>query len=67
MLEGNGRSVLDEHYPDYVKMYFRFRDRNGPACPYCIGVLKNLFMREHDRLGASFLKMFESKDWSDYA
>ena len=65
-LEGPARVVLTEHYKDYISTYWRYRDKNGPQCPFCQGISKNLFVREVDRTKSAILKMLTSNDWSEY-
>ena len=59
ILEGSARDTLTELYPGYMNTYFRFKARTGPNCPYCISVLKNLYVRELDRLKGEFQKRLE--------
>ena len=66
VLEGSGKTVLESRYPQYMLTYFRFKERTGPQCPFCIGVLKNLYSLELNRLKGEFVRMFESQDWTDY-
>lgn len=49
-----------------MRTYFRFRDRTGPQCPYCLGVLKNLYVREVERLKGEFLRRMKEDDWVGY-
>lgn len=66
VLEGPLRKVLEERYPDYMKTYFRFRDKKGPACPFARGIVKNIFIREYELKKGEFLERLQNNNWEDY-
>jgi hypothetical protein len=65
-LEGPLKEFAEKKYPDYMRQYNRFRERNGPTCPFCKAAAKFIYMSEFSQKGPNFIDRVKSEDWTNY-
>ena len=65
-LEGPLKDFAQKKYPDYMRQYNRFRERNGPTCPFCKSAAKYIYLSEYSEKGNAFLERVASQDWNGY-
>lgn len=66
LLENELRPVLLKHHASSIEQYDQMRLRNGPSCPFCIALLKQIFASEYKRLGTDFITRFRQNNWDGY-